>query len=168
MLDTPNTVFKPSSCLTLYRAFKVSITPFCSADAVKVKQSIKIFCLGIPIDTALSMIFLAILNLPSAVLGIPPLSRVKPTTQAPYFLTNGSILFRLSSSPFTEFTIGLPLYTLKALSKTSGIVLSNCRGTSVILCRAFTVSTIIDFSSISGSPTFTSKISAPAEVCSNA
>ena len=61
------------------------------------------------IAIALFSIFSAIANLPSAVFGIPPLSRVRPTTDAPYFLTRGSIASSDSSSPFTELTMGLPL-----------------------------------------------------------
>ena len=65
--------------------------------------------LFIPYISALSTIFLAISNLPSAVLGIPFSSRVNPTTQDPYFLTKGKIDCRDFSFPFTELTIVLPL-----------------------------------------------------------
>ena len=69
-------------------------------------------------------------TLSSAFLGIPSLSRARPITAAPYFFTIGRMLLRESSSPLTELTIGLPLYTLNAASRTSGIVESSWRGTS--------------------------------------
>ena len=125
-------------------------------------------CLGIPIATALSIIFLAMATLSCAFLGIPFLSSARPITAAPYFFTIGRMLLRDSSSPFTELTIGLPLYILNAESSTSGIVESSCKGTSTTDCRDLTVSIIICLSSIPGSPTLTSSISAPADVCSSA
>ena len=78
-----------------------------------------------PIASAASRIFFAIANLSSAFLGIPFLSRVSPTTEAPYFFTSGRTFLRYSYSPFTELTIGLPLYTRSAASSTSGIVESS-------------------------------------------
>ena len=118
--------------------------------------------------TALSIIFFAMATLSSAFLGIPSLSSARPITAAPYFLTIGRMLLSESSSPLTEFTIGFPLYILKAESRTSGIVESSCKGTSTTDCNDLTVSIIICLSSIPGSPTFTSSISAPAPVCSSA
>ena len=41
IFETPRTVLRPSSFLTLLRAFSVSIAPSCSAEAVSVRQSIK-------------------------------------------------------------------------------------------------------------------------------
>ena len=166
ILDTPSTVWRPNCVLTILTAFNVSITAACSADAVSVRQSMKMFSFGIPISKALFIIFFAISNLFSAFGGIPSLSSVRPTTAAPYFLTIGNTFFSDSSSPFTEFTIALPLYTLKAASRTSGIVESNCNGRFVTPCNAFTVLIIISFSSIPGRPTFTSRISAPPCACS--
>lgn len=93
MLDTPRTVFKPNSVLTLLTALSVSTTPSCSADAVSVRQSINTSSLGIPIEMALSNILFAISNLLSALLGIPFSSNVRPTTAAPYFLTKGNTVF---------------------------------------------------------------------------
>ncbi len=115
-----------------------------------------------PISTARFLIFSAIAKRSSAFFGIPFLSRVRPTTQAPYFFTRGRTFSSDSSSPFTELTIGFPLYTLRAASSTAGIVESIWRGVSVIPCKAFIVLIIMAFSSISGRPTLTSSISAPA------
>ena len=162
MLDTPRTVFKPNSVLTLLTALSVSTTPSCSADAVSVRQSINTSSLGIPIEMALSNILFAISNLLSALLGIPFSSNVRPTTAAPYFLTKGNTVFNDFSSPLTELTIGLPLYTLSAASNTSGMVESICKGVSAILWIDLIALIIISFSSTPGRPTFTSKISAPA------
>ena len=125
IFETPSTVLSPSSVLTLWRALRVSITPSCSAEAVSVRQSMKTSSLGIPYSIARRSIFSAIAKRPSAVFGIPPLSSARPTTAAPYFFTRGSIASRDSSSPFTEFTIGFPLYTLRPASRTSGIVESS-------------------------------------------
>ena len=61
----------------------------------------------------------------SVVSGIPSSSRVKPTTDAPYFATIGKISVKDFSSPFTEFTIALPLYALSPASRTSGFVESS-------------------------------------------
>ena len=44
----------------------------------------------------------------SALLGMPPWSRVRPTTAAPYFFTRGRMADRLSASPLTELTMALP------------------------------------------------------------
>ena len=144
------------------------MTPSCSAEAVRVKQSINTFSLGIPMSSALSRIFFAMATRSGAVLGIPFSSSARPTTQAPYFLTSGRTLLREFSSPFTELTIGLPQYILSPASKTSGIVLSICRGTSHTDWIALMASTIMLLSSISGSPTLTSSISAPPSICSSA
>ena len=73
-----------------------------------------------------------------------------------------------SSSPFTELMMAFPQYTRRALSSTSGRVESSWRGASVTPWRALTTFTIMAASSISGRPTFTSRISAPAWVCSRA
>ena len=168
ILETPRTVLSPSSLWTRFRALIVSITPSCSAEAVRVRQSMNTSSRGIPYSIALLSILSAIAKRPSAVFGIPPLSSVRPTTAAPYFLTRGSIASSDSGSPFTEFTTGLPLYTLRPASRTSGLVESSCKGVSQTPCIALTAVIIISFSSIPGRPTLTSRISAPAFTCSTA
>ena len=109
MFETPNMVLHPKFSFTIFIAFIVSIASSCCAETVRERQSIKISCLFIPYCSVLSTIFFAILNLPSAVLGIPFSSKVNPTTQAPYFFTIGNIVSNDFSLPFTEFTIVLPL-----------------------------------------------------------
>ena len=105
-------------------------------------------------------------SLSSALRGMPVSSSVKPTTHAPYFFTSGKILSITACSPFTEFTTGTPQYARSPASNTSGCEESSCKGVVNTLCSVCTVSTISAFSSSPGSPTFTSKISAPASVCS--
>ena len=39
IFDTPSTVFSPSFSVTMRSAFRVSFTPSCSAEAVRVRQS---------------------------------------------------------------------------------------------------------------------------------
>ena len=109
IFDTPNIVLHPNFSFTIFMAFIVSIASLCWAETVRDKQSMNISLLFIPYISALSTIFLAISNLPSAVLGIPFSSKVNPTTQAPYFLTKGKTDCRDFSFPFTELTIVLPL-----------------------------------------------------------
>ena len=109
IFDTPKRVFKPSSCLTSSNAFNVSLPLFPSEDTGSTNVSINTSSFFIPYSRALLSIFLAIFTLSSAVSGIPLLSKVSPTTAAPYFFTKGSILSNTSSSPLTEFKIGFPL-----------------------------------------------------------
>ncbi len=120
IFDTPRTVLSPSLFFTIETAFKVSIAAFCSADTVKVKQSMYKSRLGMPIDNARLSMELAISTRFSQVVGIPSSSKVRPTTDAPYFFTSGRIVIRDSSLPFTELTIGLPLYIRSAASSTAG------------------------------------------------
>ena len=62
----------------------------------------------------------------------------------------------------TEFTSGLPLYILIALAMVSGSEVSICNGRGERDCSSETTLHITDRSSISGRPTFTSRICAPA------
>ena len=121
MLDTPRHVLSPSRSLTILKALRVSTTSFCCADTVSVRQSIITFSLGMPYSRHFVRIRSAIANLSYAVSGIPFSSKVRPTTAAPYFLTDGKILSMTASSPLTELTIALPLYTLSAASMASGL-----------------------------------------------
>ena len=100
--------------------------------------------------------------------GIPSSSMVSPTTLAPYFFTAGRILSITAASPFTEFTIATPFTARRAARITAGSVESICKGRSITDCSSLITSTIISFSSIPGSPTFTSRISAPPSTSSMA
>ena len=62
----------------------------------------------------------------------------------------------------TEFTSGLPLYIRIALAMVSGSEVSICNGRGERDCSSETTLHITDRSSISGRPTFTSRICAPA------
>ena len=118
-LLVPNTIFTLYLFLIKGIALSVSITAFCSAEAVRTSGSISIFSSGIPYTFAVSIIFVAISNLFSEVAGIPSSSSVKATTKAPYFFAIGNILSILSFLPFTELIMGFPLYILAAASITS-------------------------------------------------
>ena len=108
MLDTPSTVFSPSSFFTRSRASRVWEAASCSAETVRVRQSIYTSSLRMPQDSARSKMRRAMSTRAWAVLGMPFLSRVRPTTAAPYFFTRGRMASRTSSSPFTELTMALP------------------------------------------------------------
>ena len=107
-LDTPKTVCTPNSFFTILIARSVSLTSFCCADAVSVRQSMMIFSLPIPYSAALLTIFLAISKRSSAFKGIPS-SSVSPMTTPPYFLAIGKIFSITSSFPLTELISGFPL-----------------------------------------------------------
>ena len=100
----------------------------------------------------------------SALSGIPDLSIVSAITVPPYFFTSGNTAFMLSSSPFTELISAFPLYILIARSSTAGLDESSWSGVSVTACSADTAFFIVSASSISGRPTFTSRICAPASL----
>lgn len=123
---------------------------------------------GMPQASHAFMIFSAIFMRARAVFGTPCSSTVSPTTAAPYFFTTGRIVRRERSSPFTELTIAFPQQTRSAASMASALPQSICSGASHTACTAFITLQSASFSSISGSPAFTSRMSAPASVCSSA
>ena len=108
-LETPSTVFRPSSSLTVRTARRVSHTSCCWALAVRVRQSMYTSSLGMPASSAASRMRRAISTRSSALAGMPLSLRVRPTTAAPYFLHRGSTAASTAGSAFTEFTMGLPL-----------------------------------------------------------
>jgi hypothetical protein len=66
----------------------------------------------------------------------PVSSLEMPTTAAPYFFTRGSTDSSRSSSPVTELTSGLPLYTASPAANAATIDESIDSGTSVIDCTS--------------------------------
>ena len=58
------------------------------------------------------------------------------TTAAPYFATSGNTRSRFASSPVTELTRALPLYTASPASSAAIIEESIDNGTSVIDCTS--------------------------------
>ena len=146
---------------TRRRASRVVLAPSGSELTVIASTSMTISFGKIPYLAASAMIFPAIFALPSASAGIPASSRVSPTTTPPYFFTRGKTWSMDSCLPLTELIIGLPLYIRMAASMAEGSTVSICRGRLVMLCSSPTTSCIMDFSSISGSPTFTSRMWAP-------
>ena len=116
-LDTPRLVDTPSFCFIIVTAARVVAALVSSEDTVIVSGSTIMSFLSMPYSAALFTILCAILNLPSAVSGIPSSSIVRATTTPPYFLTRGKTAFMLLALPFTEFTIGLPLYIRIAFSR---------------------------------------------------
>ena len=79
------------------------------AETVRVRQSIHTSSRGILRARAASRIRRAMARRSSAVPGMPSLSRVRPTTLVPYFLTMGRTRSSTAGSPLTEFTAVLPL-----------------------------------------------------------
>ncbi len=73
----------------------------------------------------------AIINLSSAVFGIPFSSIARPTTAAPYFFARGRILSNFSCSPFTELIMAFPFTTRRPASSASTLEESICKGKSV-------------------------------------
>ena len=130
--ETPSEVLHFKFSVINFIAFKVSTALFLSALIVRARGSnIKSF-FDMPYSLARFKIFSAIFTLPSALLGIPFSSSVKQTTKPPYFFTSGKIADMLSSLPFTEFIIALPLYLRKALSIAVTLEVSICKGKSII------------------------------------
>ena len=121
-----------------------------------------------PYSKAFLSIYSACSTLFSTVSGMPSSFNAKAITAAPYFLAIGSILSSFSSSALTELIIDFPLYTLSPASIASGFDESICKGTDTIPCKAFTTSIISKTSSAPGTPTLTSKISAPHSSSSKA
>ena len=118
--------------------------------------------LSIPYSAAFFIILSAIATLFSAVSGMPSSSRVRATTAAPYFLANGNTASMLSSFPLTLLRSGFPLYIRRALSMVFISDVSIWSGRVLIAVISSMAVSIISHSSISGRPTFTSRISEPA------
>ena len=165
MFDTPSTVWSPNSSRTERMAFSVSIPCSCWAETVRVRQSIHTSSAGMPRSSAAARMRLAMSTRPWAVWGMPPLSRVSPTTDAPYFFTMGRIRASTAGSPFTELTAALPLYTRSPASSASGLEESSWRGRETADCSFLTTLGSMETSSTPGKPTFTSRMSAPASSC---
>ena len=91
-----------------------------------------------PWSLARSTIFLATANRTSGSSEMPVSSFEIAMTAAPYFLTSGSTDSRRSSSPVTELTSALPLYTARPASSAATIDESIDSGTSVIDCTSWT------------------------------
>ena len=115
-LLTPRTVFTPSLFFTSEIAFTVSRTSACCAEAVSVRQSIRMSSFGMPYSCAVFTIFSAIRSRSSALEGMPVSSSVSPMTTAPYFATMGSTSAILLAFPLTELMMGLPFTYLAAAS----------------------------------------------------
>ena len=63
---------------------------------------------------------------------------------------------------FTLFTSGFPAYPRTAASMAAGSLESTCKGAVTVACRRPTAAASTAGSSISGRPTFTSRMAAPA------
>ena len=131
ILDTPSVQCSPNRSRTICMALSVSTALSCSADTVKVRQSINTSSFGIPCSNAACKMRCAIVKRSSAVAGIPFWSIASPITAAPYFLTMGSTRASTSGSPLTELTIALPLTTRRPASSASTLDESICSGKSV-------------------------------------
>ena len=89
-------------------------------------------CAGMPKSAARSTIFLATAKRTSGSSEIPVSSFEIATTGTLYFLTNGRTASRLSSSPVTELTMGLPSTTSRPRASAAMTDESIQIGTSVI------------------------------------
>lgn len=160
--ETPRDVYTPSSLRMRERASRVTSAASCPALTAIVSGSIMISCLPIPYSAAVSIISFAASTRPCAVSGIPSSVIVSPITTPPYFLTRGNMASIEERLAVTEFTRGLPLYIRIAAAMVSGSDVSICSGKGEMDCNSVTTSHITERSSISGRPTFTSRICAPA------
>ena len=93
---------------------------------------------------------------------IPVSSFEIATTAAPYLATRGSTRSICSSSPVTELTRGLPLYTASPASSASTIDESMESGTSTTDCTSWMARASRAGSSARGIPALTSSIWQPA------
>ena len=150
MLDTPSTVWRPSSSRTARRAARVSLACPCWAETVRVRQSIHTSSLGMPWARAASRMRRAMSTRSRALWGMPLSSRARPTTAAPYFFTMGRIFSCTAGSPLTEFTAALPLYTRRPASRAAGLEESSWRGTSRALWSFLTTRGSMSTSSTPG------------------
>ena len=166
MLLTPSVVRTRQRLLIWRIASSVSRAWPCSALTVSVRQSMRMFSCGMPYSAQAWMISPAMRTRSAAVRGMPRSSVVSPTTAAPYFLTMGRMVRSTAGSPFTELTIALPQHRRSAASTASGLPQSICKGRSHTACTSRTKRTSAAFSSISGRPALTSRMSAPASACS--
>ncbi len=128
ILLTPSTVARPSLSLTRRRVWMVSIARFCSAETVRVKQSMITSSRDKPTCSAAARISSATVNRSLAVSGMPLPSSARPMTAAPYFAAKGRTALRLLSSPFTELISTLPSATLRARSRAAGSEESSTSG----------------------------------------
>ena len=108
MLLTPSTVRTSYSLFMRRIASRVRTACSCCAPTVRVRQSTKMSCSGMPYFLAAEMILRAMRSLSSTVSGTPFLSTHSATIAAPYFAATGKMPSRESSSPLTELTIALP------------------------------------------------------------
>src|SRR4051812_18712880 len=88
-----------------------------------------------------------------------------PITAAPCFATIGRIASSRSSSPVTELTSAFPSYASRPASSASITEESMQSGISVSPCTSGMACPMSATSSASGSPTFTSSMSAPPSTC---
>src|SRR5262245_18373135 len=119
---------------------------------------------GMPGSPATETIFFATSTRRSGSIGISS-SFASPITAAPCFATSGRIASSRSSSPVTELTSALPWYAERPASSASITEESMHSGSSQRPCTSGIALPIRSTSSASGSPTFTSSMSAPPATC---
>ena len=139
-----------------------SVARFCSALTVRVRQSMMMSLSGIPMRRAAFLMRRAIASRPSAVSGIPFLSRASPIMAAPYFFASGSTRLRFLESPDTELINTLPSAAFRPASSAAGLEESSTSGTATAPLAQNTARCMADGSSMPGAPTLTSSSVAPA------
>ena len=163
-LDTPRTLLYPfsrnrrkaSSVTNAARGSELTVI----ANGSKIRSFTPM-----PYFFASATIFSATASRPCAVAGMPCSSNVSATTSPPYLATSGKTASMLSLVPLTELTMALPLYNRKAPASASREVVSSCKGRSLTPCNRTATVRKVSASSMSGSPTLTSRISAPSSCC---
>ena len=165
MFDTPRMVRHPSSSRISRTASRVSAAARGSALTVIARGSKITSFLAMPHFSASARMRLAVSSRSRAVAGIPESSSVRATTRPPYFFARGKTASMTFCFPLTELIMALPLYRRRAASMAAVSVVSICRGRSRTACSSQTALHSSSVSLISGRPTFTSRIWAPASSC---
>ena len=129
------------------------------------KGSITKFSKGIPYFSTVRRIFSVITIRSCAVAGMPVSSFGSAMIAAPCRLISGSINSIRSSSPVMLFTSALPSYASSPAWSASIIEESMQIGISVMRWIILTAAARSAGSSVSGTPIFTSRRSAPPAIC---
>src|SRR6266576_242681 len=164
VLDAPQIVFTPSSSLIRRTVSTKSVTARGSAPTGIASASMTMSSGGMPKSPAAETILRAIASRRCGSIGISS-SLARAITAAPWCATSGRIASSRSSSPVTEFTSALPSYAARPASSASMTDESMQIGRSVSSCTSGIAWRINSTSSASGSPTFTSSMSAPPATC---
>src|SRR5581483_11870253 len=164
VFEAPQVVLTPSSSRNSLSVSTNSVTARGSAPTGIASGSMITSSGGMPWSPAALTIFFATSTRRSGSIGISS-SFARPMTAAPCRATIGRIASSRSSSPVTELTSALPSYADRPASSASITDESMTSGRSVSDCTSGIACRISSISSASGSPTFTSSMSASGACC---